>query len=86
MLKDLWTSFDDDKSGKLDPKEVKQVLAAALADMSQRDLERAFAAMDADGSGEIDFYEFSQWCVRPSLALSVRVILTYPCIFCMDNH
>ena len=68
MLQDLWTSFDDDKSGKLDLKEVEQVLAAALPDMTQKDLERAFVAMDEDGSGEIDLHEFSRWWAPPALA------------------
>ena len=43
MLQDLWTAFDEDKSGKLDLQEVEQVLASALPDMSRKDLEKVRA-------------------------------------------
>ena len=50
MLQDLWKTYDDDSSGKLELREVEQVIAAVLPDMSAGDLEAAFREMDADGA------------------------------------
>eukprot|EP01051_Picozoa_sp_SAG22_P010109 SAG22_NODE_889_length_6648_cov_6.695984_1_plen_212_part_00 len=73
MLQDLWTAFDEDNSGKLELQEVEQVIASALPDMSRKDLERAFAEMDEDGSGEVDFHEFTQWWQKQGDAVQERV-------------
>jgi Ca2+-binding EF-hand superfamily protein len=61
-LEQLRTTFDDfdkDHNGSLDKSELGAVLTAFLSKKpSSRQLQRIFAAADADKSGTIDFREF----------------------------
>lgn len=67
MLRELWATFDDDGSGILERSEVSHVIEAALdRQATQEELDKAFAEMDVDGSGEIDFNEFSEWWNKQS--------------------
>jgi hypothetical protein len=46
------------------PEEIAKLAARMGSRMSAAELGEAMAEMDADGSGEIDFDEFSAWCRR----------------------
>jgi calmodulin len=72
-LQKLWAEFDEDGSGTLERDEVAGLMAAAFdATPEEAELEAAFADMDADGSGEIDFGEFSVWWGKQGSVLRDR--------------
>ena len=62
VLERVWAEAVADGSGELDQKEVAGVLRTLTGEApSGQALEAAMTAMDADGSGEVDFDEFSAW-------------------------
>ena len=50
--------FDNNKSGKIDKKELGNVMRQLGKNPSETDLETLVKEVDADGDGEIDFKEF----------------------------
>ena len=50
--------FDNNKSGKIDKKELGNVMRQLGKNPSETDLETLVKEVDADGDGEIDFNEF----------------------------
>merc|ERR1712109_83275 len=50
--------FDNNKSGKIDKKELGNVMRQLGKNPSETDLEALVKEVDADGDGEIDFKEF----------------------------
>ena len=51
----------DDGSGLLDRDETKALMVKLFPGMSDAEFDVAFAKMDDDGSGEVDFDEFAAW-------------------------
>merc|ERR1711998_737192 len=59
-LREIVESFDDDGSGELSFKELRQVLDRMKLRMKLFDLKKLWAALDQDGSGVITTDEFIQ--------------------------
>merc|ERR1719298_250720 len=60
-LKQEFDAYDEDRSGYIDVKELKELLEKLGEELSEEDLEQAFKELDQDGSGEIEFFEFVEW-------------------------
>lgn len=60
-IKSHFDYFDEDESGKLDVKEFRKLFKVIAEDSTRAEAEAGFAAIDTDGSGEIDFDEFLEW-------------------------
>ena len=58
--------LDLDNSGALDQAEVAALIESLGMSLNKKQLKVAMEAMDADGSGEIDFEEFSGWWMQYS--------------------
>ena len=60
QLREAFTAFDADNSGKLDRNELRR-MARELFDeenVSEADLDEAISAADVDGDGQVSFDEF----------------------------
>lgn len=57
----LFDSIDEDGSGTLEREEIDMLAKEMDTPLTERELDVAMATMDADGSGEVDFEEFSEW-------------------------
>jgi len=56
-------AIDSDKSGKIDTKEIKEIMERIAVEMgtdkpSDRDVDQVIKHLDTDGSGTIEFEEF----------------------------
>jgi len=60
-LKQEFDAYDEDRSGYIDVKELKELLEKLGEELSEEELEQAFKELDQDGSGEIEFFEFVEW-------------------------
>jgi hypothetical protein len=60
-LKQEFDAYDEDRSGYIDVKELKELLEKLGEELSEDELEQAFRELDQDGSGEIEFFEFVEW-------------------------
>jgi hypothetical protein len=60
-IADMFDAIDEDDSGLLDRAEVEKMLAGLGRAMGAGEVDRAMGQMDADGSGEVDVDEFTQW-------------------------
>ena len=60
-LKPMFAKLDKDKSGYLDRKEVRKLLDVLGLVLLDSEFEEAWAAVDQDGSGEVNFQEFESW-------------------------
>lgn len=60
-LKQEFDYIDEDRSGYIDARELRRLLKRLGEELSDDELEAAFADLDADGSGEIEFFEFVDW-------------------------
>lgn len=60
-LKQEFDAYDEDRSGYIDVKELKELLEKLGEELSAEDLDQAFRELDSDGSGEIEFFEFVEW-------------------------
>lgn len=60
-LKQEFDAYDDDHSGYIDVKELKELLEKLGEELSEGELDQAFRELDSDGSGEIEFFEFVEW-------------------------
>ena len=63
QLKKMFDMVDEDKGGTLDRDEVETLINffSGRETISLQEVEDAMAAMDDDGSGEVDFEEFVEW-------------------------
>ncbi len=53
--------FDSDSSGYLDSNEFRLMFKVIAPEASRKECDEAFAAIDEDGSGKIEFDEFLEW-------------------------
>merc|ERR1719377_405716 len=60
-LKQEFDAYDEDRSGYIDVKELRELLNKLGEELSEEELEQAFKELDQDGSGEIEFFEFVEW-------------------------
>ncbi len=69
-LQDVWRKVDVDHSGSLDKEEVRQVLEEMGWDeVTDEMADEMMGVIDADGSGEVDFDEFSHWFLQQDQGL-----------------
>eukprot|EP01043_Picozoa_sp_COSAG02_P092879 COSAG02_NODE_29449_length_569_cov_0.736170_1_plen_106_part_00 len=61
MLQEIWEEVDENGDGRLDASEVTRVLSGMGKELTEAEAAEAFAEMDKDGSGEIDFDEAFAW-------------------------
>merc|ERR1711865_1034033 len=61
FLKQEFDQYDGDQSGYIDVQELKGLLKKLGEDLSEDALDTAFKQLDSDGSGEIEFFEFTEW-------------------------
>lgn len=76
-LAEVWATVDADNSGTLDTSEVKSVLQLMGQELSSREFMRAMDQMDGDGSGEVDFEEFSKWWAKKATSQGVVAPSTF---------
>merc|ERR1712216_446133 len=60
-LKQEFDTYDEDRSGYIDVKELRELLEKLGEELTEEELEQAFKELDTDGSGEIEFFEFVEW-------------------------
>jgi Ca2+-binding EF-hand superfamily protein len=60
-LQERFQQFDRDRNGLIDREEFRRLIASLGASLNDRETERAFADLDKDGSGHIEFEEFCGW-------------------------
>lgn len=63
MIKDLFTTYDEDGTGTLDTRELGLVVKGLDLDISDEELERCAIEIDTDGNGTISFDEFAVWFI-----------------------
>jgi hypothetical protein len=69
-LQEVWAKVDVDHSGTLDKGEVRQVLEEmGWESVTDEMADEMMAVIDADGSGEVDFDEFSAWFLQQDMGL-----------------
>jgi hypothetical protein len=61
FLKQEFDQYDQDQSGYIDARELKNLLKKLGEDLGEDALDAAFKQLDSDGSGEIEFFEFCEW-------------------------
>lgn len=57
-VRNVFNTFDTDKSGSIDQKELKRVLDYCNIVVNEEELHKIFQMIDADGNGKITFKEF----------------------------
>lgn len=57
----MFKEIDSDNSGSLDKVEVRELAERLDFHFSETELNRTWAELDTDGSGEVDFREFYKW-------------------------
>lgn len=73
-LQEVWERVDTDHSGTLDKQEVCLVLKEmGWEDITDQTGDEMMAVIDADGSGEVDFAEFSSWFLQQDKGLRADV-------------
>merc|ERR1719337_19507 len=60
-LKQEFDTYDEDRSGYIDVKELRELLEKLGEELTEEELEQAFKELDTDNSGEIEFFEFVEW-------------------------
>ena len=60
-MQEVWEQVDENGDGHLDAAEVTRVLKDMGKELTDAEAAEAFALMDKDGSGEIDFDEAFAW-------------------------
>ena len=69
-LQEVWAKVDVDHSGTLDKGEARQVLEEmGWESVTDEMADEMMAVIDADGSGEVDFDEFSAWFLQQDMGL-----------------
>lgn len=60
-LEDHFKQFDHDENGTIDEREFGSLVRALGVQFSDEKVQVAFAAIDINDNGQIDFGEFSSW-------------------------
>ena len=66
-MRDTWEAVDLDGSGSLSKEEVRTMFDMMDKKLSNKKFNKAFKAMDGDGSGEIEYIEFVEWFKKSTL-------------------
>ena len=61
LVREVFEAADKDESGVIDRDELRSIMKELGNPLSPTQLDEAMSDMDSDGSGEIDFVEFSAW-------------------------
>ena len=72
LVHELFAAADKDESGVIDREELRLIMKELGNPLSPAQLDEAMAIMDSDGSGEIDFVEFSAWWSKLSSTQRLR--------------
>ena len=72
LVHELFAAADKDESGVIDREELRLIMKELGNPLSPSQLDEAMATMDSDGSGEIDFVEFSAWWSKLSSTQRLR--------------
>eukprot|EP01047_Picozoa_sp_COSAG01_P023345 COSAG01_NODE_1410_length_10411_cov_7.944337_4_plen_202_part_00 len=70
QMKELFTALDEDNSGTLDRREMAAIVPMLNLSLSPEEEDKAWAQMDRDGGGDVDFAEFSGWMISHLAALA----------------
>jgi len=60
-LMQIFGHFDGDQNGRIDRGEFKGLMHALGVRAGDADLDKSFESIDCDGSGTVEFNEFSNW-------------------------
>ena len=60
-LRDRFDGFDRDANGRIDEAELALLLDALGVGYTDAQVHATFTSLDEDGSGQIEFAEFSAW-------------------------
>lgn len=60
-LMQIFGHFDGDQNGRIDRGEFKGLMHALGVRAADAELDKSFEAIDCDGSGTVEFNEFSNW-------------------------
>eukprot|EP00927_Polykrikos_kofoidii_P002953 TRINITY_DN11174_c0_g1_i1.p1 TRINITY_DN11174_c0_g1~~TRINITY_DN11174_c0_g1_i1.p1 ORF type:complete len:1416 (+),score=263.14 TRINITY_DN11174_c0_g1_i1:217-4248(+) len=63
-LRNVFKSWDLDGNGKISSQDLAAVVRESCTNVSQDDLDRVFAVMDANGEGLVDYRELVQWLYK----------------------
>ena len=72
MVRELFEAADKDESGIIDRDELRGIMKEMGNPLSPAQLDAAMLEMDSDGSGEIDFVEFSTWWSKLSSTQTLK--------------
>jgi hypothetical protein len=61
FLKAEFDTYSEDGSGYIEVKDLNGLMARLDGSLSEPDLEQAFTELDADQTGDIEFFDFVQW-------------------------
>ena len=84
LIQKLFGEIDADQSGTLDREEIKLLALRLGKPMTERQLDEAMAAMDADGGGEIDMDEFAAWFQSAGAASASWASNLLQCAHCAE--
>jgi Ca2+-binding EF-hand superfamily protein len=60
-MREIFRHYDEDNSGSIDCSELRHLMEALGAPIDDEECAMAVQALDADGSGKIEFDEFVDW-------------------------
>eukprot|EP00935_MAST-01C_sp_MAST-1C-sp1_P001158 g1158.t1 len=74
-VRQIFNKYDVDGSNAIDREELKHICYELNVLLTDEDQQEAFAVLDADHSGVVDFNEFTRWFFDPNLKASGSMLL-----------